>query len=75
MLEQVCAYAGEGSVESDNYVVALTQSLLYFRNKGMLVINPTKNLPADPEEERDKRDAAERARHAASKPRQNPYAA
>src|SRR6185437_5219458 len=39
-LEQICAFAGEGSVEHDDYVDNLSQSLTYLRDRSMLLATP-----------------------------------
>lgn len=39
-LEQLCAFAGEGSVEHDDFVDAASQALAYLRDNGMLHASP-----------------------------------
>jgi predicted phage terminase large subunit-like protein len=39
-LEQVCAFAGEGSVEHDEYVDCISSSITYLRDRGMLEATP-----------------------------------
>lgn len=74
MLEQLCAYAGEGSVEHDDYIDALSQAIAYLKDRGMLEATPEQEF-VDPEEkkEKDQRDAVRQ--HRADRPRRNPYAA
>lgn len=39
-LEQVCAFAGEGSVEHDEFVDVLSQAFTYLKDRGMLLATP-----------------------------------
>lgn len=59
-LEQVCGFAGEGSVEHDDYVDAISQAVTYLRDRGLLLATPEVEF-LDLEEKQDHdRAAAER---------------
>jgi phage terminase large subunit-like protein len=59
MLEQICAYAGKGSVEHDDAVDQFTAALLYFQHNGFLEAKPMERQMPDPDEiaEQKERDA------------------
>ena len=52
LLEQLCAYAGEGSVEHDDLLDSVTQALTYLKDNGMLLATPEEQF-ADLEEKID----------------------
>jgi predicted phage terminase large subunit-like protein len=75
MLEQICAFAGEGSVEFDDLVDAMVQAILYLAAKGLFLVEPMGRLKPDPDEEderklREATEIAERQKHRLSV---NPY--
>jgi predicted phage terminase large subunit-like protein len=68
MLEQVCAFAGEGSVEHDDLVDALVQAILYLSARGLFLVEPMGRTMPDPDEEderklREATEIAERQKH------------
>lgn len=75
MLEQLCAFAGEGSVEFDDLVDAMVQAVLYLSSKGLFQVEPMGRTKPDPDEE-DERKLLE-AREIADRNKQrmsvNPY--
>lgn len=74
-LEQVCAYAGAGSVEHDEYVDVLAQAVNYLKDRDLLAATPEQEF-VDPEEkkEKDEREAV-RLHRQSNRPKVNPYAA
>lgn len=77
MLEQVCAYAGEGSVEHDDYVDSTSQAISYLAQRGFLEATP--DVPfIDVEEKREKDEDDARViwqREKAKQGPRNPYMA
>lgn len=51
LLEQLCAFAGEGSVEHDDIVDAIVQAVLYLAAKGLFLVEPMGRTKPDPDEE------------------------
>lgn len=76
MLEQICAYAGPGSTEHDDYVDCVTQALLYLRDRNMLESLPDETV-IDYEEKllKDQEDAERQYHEERVRTRGNPYAA
>lgn len=73
MLDQMCAFAGEGSTEHDDAVDAIVQGMLYLRDKGTFNATPYQQFPdPDEKEEREQREASRLA--AREKRGINPYA-
>jgi phage terminase large subunit-like protein len=50
LLEQLCAFAGKGSIQFDDGLDSTTQAILYFMAKDMLVAEPPGGLTLDPDE-------------------------
>ena len=75
-LDEVCAYAGPGSTEHDDYVDALTSALIYLRDRGMLEATPDEKT-IDYEEKRamEEEEAVRVRDRERAKVRENPYAA
>lgn len=73
-LEQVCAFAGEGSVEHDEYVDCASQAMAYLRDNGMLLATPEEQF-ADLEDKIDHDRAEALKAHASQKQREKaaPY--
>lgn len=73
-LEQVCAFAGEGSVEHDDYVDTLTQAITYLKETGLLLATPEQEF-ADLEDkiDHDKAEAERIYRAEKRKDREAPY--
>jgi phage terminase large subunit-like protein len=53
MLEQVCAFAGEGSTQFDDAVDVLTSAMIYFQSRDILVVTPQVGVYPDPDEKED----------------------
>lgn len=73
-LDQVCAFAGPGSTEHDDFVDCLTSGLLYLRDRELLESAPTQPY-LDLEEKREQEEREAVRIKAASEKRQNPYSA
>ena len=73
-MDQVCAYAGPGTTEHDDYVDALTSALLYLRDRNMLEATPADDV-VDYEEKRmkDIEDAEKEYDRTKSREAVNPY--
>lgn len=71
-LDQVCAYAGEGSVEYDDYLDTFTQMLLYLHGAGML--QPHKQIKEDPDVVKEREERAAMIEKEREKAGRNPYA-
>lgn len=71
-LEQVCAFAGKGSVEHDDFCDTLSSGILYLRDRGMLEATP-EIVYLDLDEKREKEEQEAVRIHEATRPRVNPY--
>lgn len=73
-MEQICAFAGEGSVEHDDYVDALSGALGYLRDNGILSATPEEQF-ADLEEkiDHDREEAKRMYQDEKRKQRVSPY--
>ncbi len=45
LLEQLCAFSGEGSIKHDDYVDAVSQAIRYFFENGMMAAVKSDNIP------------------------------
>ena len=73
-LEQVCGFAGPGSVEHDEYVDVLTQAMSYLRDRSMLDATPDEKYIDYEEKLADDREEAARLRdEARHRMAENPY--
>lgn len=72
-LEQLCAFAGPGSVEHDDYVDAASSAIAYLKDRDMLQAKPAVEF-LDPEEKKEKeqREALE-IKLRSERPKGNPY--
>jgi predicted phage terminase large subunit-like protein len=73
-LEEVCGFAGEGTVEHDDYVDSLSQAVTFMNNRDIIRAVPEK-IVIDYEEQREKDEREARAVADDNRPRGNPYAA
>lgn len=72
-LEQVCAFAGPGTVEHDDWVDALTEATLYLMRREFFEVVPAeKYVDYEMKREEEQQDALRRKRE--SEPVRNPYA-
>lgn len=73
-LEQLCAYAGPGSVEHDDFVDTTSGAYTYLRDNGILEAEPNEKV-IDREEHRDaeERQALKLAEQQKQRKRENPY--
>ena len=73
-LEQVCAYAGEGSVEHDDYVDCISQAFNYLNGQGLLEATPEVQFLDIEEKLEAERAAAMKLYHTENRQRKgNPY--
>lgn len=56
MLDQVCSFAGEGSIPHDDAVDSTVQMILYLADKGYFLVSPHKTPYPDPDELVEKRE-------------------
>lgn len=75
MLEQLCAFAGEGTTKFDDLVDAIVQAVLYLAAKGMFHVEPLGRAYPDPDEadEKRQREAVETADRQKQRTTVNPY--
>ena len=74
MLEQICGFQGEGSVEHDEAVDCLSQALSYLGDRGMIEALPDeKTIDAEEKKEKEQREALEQYRRERTRKNGNPY--
>lgn len=75
-MEQVCAFAGPGSVEHDEYVDCVTQAVSYLRDRGILEASPSERyLDHEEKLEEDRAVASRLWDEERTRTRENPYGA
>lgn len=76
MLEQVCGFVGEGSVEHDEAVDCMSQALSYLADRGMIEATPDeKTIDFEAAKEAKMREAEQQYEHEKRKMRGSPYGA
>lgn len=71
-LDEVCAYAGPGSTENDDFLDTFTQMLLYLHDRDML--SPHKLITEDPDVVKEREEREAKFQREREKAKVNPYA-
>ena len=74
-LDQVCTFAGEGSILHDEFVDVISQAIGYLSDRNLLTIAPQEKPDPDPDETKAKDERDAEASRARDEGRVNPYSA